>query len=111
MIDDPDRHVRSRAWRLAGSLKMKKALPALEARLGKESSGSTGFVRLRGIPLAPGPGERDQGTQGSRRQSSRPVPPPTDPRSLTELEKQAENLENLAKELRKQIEALKPPAK
>ncbi len=50
MIDDPDRTVRTRAWRLAGSLKVKKALDALEARLSKESSGSTGFVGFGAFP-------------------------------------------------------------
>ena len=44
MVDDPDRTVRFRAWGLAGSLKLKKALPALEARLGQENFGFTGFA-------------------------------------------------------------------
>ncbi len=108
MIDDPDRTVRFRAWRLAESLKLKKALPALEARLSKES-GSLGFggfglsahqilenavKQLKGEPARP--------TASGGDTASKP---------LTDLEKQAESLESLVKDLRKKIEALKTPAK
>ena len=36
--------MRFRAWGLARSLKLKKALPALEARLASENFGFTGFT-------------------------------------------------------------------
>jgi aminopeptidase N len=107
MIDDPDRSVRSRAWRLAGSLKVKKALPALEARLSKEDIGSTGFVGLGAFPSRQVLESAINELKGAGAKS-----PAADPsKSLTDLEKQAENLENLAKELRKHIEALRPSAK
>ena len=44
LVDDPDRSVGFRAWSLASSLKIQKALPALEARSKKEGGGPTGFV-------------------------------------------------------------------
>jgi aminopeptidase N len=107
MIDDPDRTVRSRAWRLAGSLKVKKALPALEARLSKEGIGSTGFVGFGAFPSRQVLESAINELKGAGAKS-----PAADPsKALTDLEKQAENLENLAKELRKDIEALKPSAK
>jgi len=107
MIDDPDRSVRFRAWRLAGSLKVKKALPALEARLSKEGGGSTGFVGFGALPSRQVLESAINELKGAGAKS-----PAADPsKALTDLEKQAENLENLAKELRKDIEALKPSAK
>ena len=109
MIDDPDRSVRFRAWRLAGSLKVKKALPALEARLSKEGGGSTGFVGFGALPSRQVLESAINELKGAGAKS--PAVPAADPsKSLTDLEKQAENLENLAKELRKHIEALKPSA-
>jgi hypothetical protein len=110
MIDDPDRTVRSRAWRLAGSLKVKKALPVLEARLSKERAGSTGFAGFGAFPSRQALESAINELKGAGAKS--PAGPAVDPsKSLTDLEKQVENLENLAKELRKHIEALKPPAK
>lgn len=109
MIDDPDRSVRFRAWRLSGSLKVKKALPALEARLSKEGGGSTGFVGFGALPSRQVLESAINELKGAGAKS--PAVPVADPsKSLTDLEKQAENLENLAKELRKHIEALKPSA-
>jgi len=110
MIDDPDRTVRSRAWRLAGSLKVKKALPALEARLGKEGAGSSSFVGFGAFPARQALESAIDELKGAGAKS--PAGPAADPsKSLTDLDKQAENLEKLAKELRKHIEALKPAAK
>ena len=112
MIDDPDHNVRTRAWRLAGSLKVKKALPALEARLSKEGGGSTGFVGFGAFPSRQVLENAIHELKGSGSKSSAVPSASADPaKSLTDLEKQAENLENLAKELRKKIEALKPAAK
>jgi aminopeptidase N len=110
MIDDPDRSVRSRAWTLAGSLKVKKALPALEARLSKEDGGSTGFAGFGAFPSRQVLESAINELKGAGAKS--PASPAADSsESLTDLEKQAEILENLAKELRKHIEALKSSAK
>jgi aminopeptidase N len=110
MVDDPDRNVRFRAWRLAGSLKIKKALPALEARLSKEGSGSSGFVGFGAFPSR-------QVLEGAIKDLKETGAKPAEgsaadrSKSMTDLEKQAENLENLVKELRKHIEALKSSTK
>jgi hypothetical protein len=110
MIDDPDRSVRTQAWKLAGSLKVKKALPALEARLSKEGAGTTGFT---GFGAFPPRRELESAINELMRAGAKTAADgaanPT--KSQTDLEKQAENLENLAKELRKRIEALKPATK
>ncbi len=45
MVEDPDRNVRVRVWRLAQSLKLKKALPVLESRLETEDFGFNAFAR------------------------------------------------------------------
>ena len=109
MIDDPDRNVRTRAWRLAGSLKVKKALPALEARLSKESGGSTGFVGFGAFPTHQVLESAIKELKGAGA-SSPAATAPDSSSSLSELEKQAENLEKLATELRKKLEVLKSPA-
>jgi aminopeptidase N len=104
MIDDPDRMVRFRAWNLAGSFKLRKALPALEARLKEESAGSMGFVGF-GAPSTRQVLERTiaglKEPAGKTTTASPSVP------SITDLEKQAEDLELKAKELRKRIDSLK----
>jgi aminopeptidase N len=103
MVDDPDRSVRFRAWGLASSLKLKKALPALEARLGHENFGFTGFT---------GFGVRQLQEAIATLKGSGPKPPATpaanQDKPIADLEKQAEELETKAKELRKRIEALRP---
>ena len=110
MIDDPDQNLRSRAWRLAGSLKVKKALPALEARLSKESGGSTGFAGFGAFPLRQVLESAINELKGAG--AKPPAVPAADPsKSLNDLQKQAESLEKLAKELRQKIEAMKPAAK
>ncbi len=110
MIDDPDRTVRTRAWRLAGSLKVKKALDALEARLSKESSGSTGFVGFGAFPSRQVLENAIKELKGAGASSSK-APAADSSKPLSDLEKQAETLEKMAKELRQKIEALKPAAK
>ena len=45
LADDPDRSVRMRAWMMVRQLKLKKALPVLEARLGRDHLGFAGFTR------------------------------------------------------------------
>jgi hypothetical protein len=113
MIEDPDRSMRMRAWRLAGALKVKKALPALEARLSKEGGGSTGFTGF-GAPatrqILENAIKELKGT-GDKPSASPAASSASTSKSLADLEQQAEKLESTAKELRKQIEALKPAAK
>jgi len=123
LVDDPDRSVRFRAWSLASSLKIQKALPSLEARLKKEGGSPTGFVFFGGSPgrqilehavktLKETPSKA--ATASSSTRPSAPAPaqeaaPSGEPaRPITDLEKQAEDLEDRARELRKRIEALKP---
>ena len=45
LSDDPDRSVRMRAWMMVRELKVIKALPILEARLGRDHLGFAGFGR------------------------------------------------------------------
>ena len=45
LVDDPDRSVRFRAWGVVRELKLKKAVPALKARVGLESIGFSGFAQ------------------------------------------------------------------
>jgi aminopeptidase N len=116
MIDDPDRQLRFDAWRLAGSFKLKKALPALEARLASEGGTSEGFVgfgafsprsilenSVRAI-------KEPAGTAGTSAPPTRQAGPAPASSPIADLEKQAEDLETRARELRKRIEALKPAA-
>jgi HEAT repeat protein len=122
MIDDPDRNVRFRAWYLANSLKLKKALPALEARLAQEQGGTEGFVGFGAASARPmleraiaaikesGGKASTSPTASSSHGSSATSPATASSKSVTDLEKQAEELENRVKELRKQIHALKPAA-
>ncbi|MGO9600539.1 MAG: M1 family aminopeptidase [Isosphaeraceae bacterium] len=106
MIDDPDHTIRRRAWSLASSLKMNRALPALEARLHKES-GSTGFAGFGAFPSRQSLEQAISALKGSEA-STATAPASDQASSMSELEKQAEDLENRAKELRKRIEAIKP---
>ena len=78
--------------------------------MSKEDGGSTGFVGFGAFPSRQALESAINELKGAGAKS--PAVPAADPsKSLTDLEKQAENLENLAKELRKHIEALKPSAK
>jgi aminopeptidase N len=122
MIDDPDRNVRFRAWNLANSLKIKKALPALEARLAQEQGGTEGFVGFGAVSARPmleraiaalketGSKASTSPTASSLHGLSASSPTAAASKPVTDLEKQAEELENRVKELRKQIHALKPAA-
>jgi aminopeptidase N len=104
MVDDPDRTVRFRAWGLARSFKLKKALPALEARLGHENFGFTGFTGFgvrqlqEAIAALKEPGTKAPASAAPTGDQAKPI---------AELEKQAEELETKARELRKRIEAMK----
>ena len=94
--DDPDRSVRLQAWMTVRELKLKKALPVLEARLGRDHLGFAGFTRdmLRG---------HDQGAEGSRRTSPgattprrhRPRPSPSSRTRLAELEQKTKRADEV----------------
>ena len=102
MVDDPDRMVRFRAWGLARSLNLKKAVPALEARLSKENFGFTGFTGFGANQLQ----ETINALKAPGRRPRRRAPDPAKP--IADLEKQAEELEVRARDLRKRIDAMKP---
>ena len=64
LCDDPDRSVRTQAWMIVRQLKLKKALPVLEARLGRDHLGFCRFTAR----LARG---HDQGAEGRTAQTSK----------------------------------------
>jgi aminopeptidase N len=93
MVDDPDQYVRVRAWRLAHSLKIGKALPVLKSRLESESFGFNAHSRdvLKSAVDA----------------LSKQLPNADPANPLEALQKQAAELMRQAQELRKTIDALK----
>ncbi len=100
LVDDPDAGVRYQVIGAVRELKIVRAVPALQARLARESSGFSAFARrrlqetidaLRGGEPATGAGA------------------PADPaKGVAELEAQAAELEVKARDLRGRIAALKP---
>ena len=102
MVDDPDRSVRFRAWGLARSLNLKKAVPALEARLASENFGFTGFTGFGADQLR----ETINALKASGPKATATAADQAKP--IADLEKQAEELEVRARDLRKRIEAMKP---
>ena len=103
LVDDPDRGVRFGAWRVVRELKLKKALPALKARLDQEATGFSGMGRRM----------LEETIEALKDDEPKAVTasPGTPPKAIDELEKQAAELQKKAKELREQIEALKPKPK
>ena len=100
LSDDPDRSVRLQAWMMVRQLKVKKALPVLEARLRSEHLGFGGFARetLEGTINE----LKDQGSKPNG-----PAVPPTQAKTAAELEKQLADLQKKTKELTSQIADLK----
>jgi aminopeptidase N len=98
--DDPDRTVRLIAWMAVRQLKLKKALPVLEARLGRDHLGFGGF-----------PGGLLEATikelkeDGSKRKRTSPAPARAG--TIAELEKELHELEHKADELTNQIAELR----
>ena len=88
----------------ARSFKLKKALPALEARLGHENFGFTGFTGFgvrqlqEAIAALKEPATKAPASAAPTADQAKPI---------AELERQAEELETKARELRKRIEAMK----
>jgi aminopeptidase N len=102
LVDDPDRIVRFRAWSAVRELKLKKAIPALKARLGQESTGFIGFAkRMIEDTLEALKENEPQAVAAEASESSR---------TIAELDRQAIDLENKARELRNAIESLKSKA-
>jgi aminopeptidase N len=99
LIDDPDRSVRFRAWGAVRELKLKKAAPALSARLGIEATGFNGMGRRMLEETL----EALKDTEPKTARSSSGA----GAKSIDELEKQAADLEKKARELRQKIDALK----
>ena len=102
LIDDPDRSVRMQAWGAVGALKLKKAAPALTARLDQEAVGFSGFPR-RMLEEAIQALKEPESTVAAG--SGAPA------RTVEELQKQAADLEKTARELREKIDALKSKAR
>jgi HEAT repeat protein len=100
LSDDPDRSIRFRAWMIVRQLKLKKALPVLEARLRGEHLGFGGFAR-----------EALEATINElKNQVSKPngtVAAPTQAKTVAELEKQLADLQKKTNELTSQIADLK----
>jgi aminopeptidase N len=93
LVDDPEQFVRIQAWMAARELGLKKALPALEARLPRESIGFAAFTRRI----------LDETINALKQ----PPQEAKDGKSIAELEAQAAELESKAKELRSRIAGLK----
>jgi aminopeptidase N len=105
LVDDADRSVRFQAWSAVKELRLKKALPRLEARLAGESRGFSGFTRrmleqaIEGAKQSAGPPEHDKPAVAG------------EVATIAELEGQAVALEKKSQELRRRIAALKLKAK
>jgi aminopeptidase N len=99
LVDDPDTSVRFQVLHAVGELKIARALPALQARLARESSGFSAFARRRiqqTIDAIGGP------------ESAAGAGALADPaKGVAELEAQAAELEIKARDLRGRIGALK----
>jgi aminopeptidase N len=101
LADDPDRSVRFRAWTVVRELGIKKALPVLEAWLTRENIGFSGFTR-RMLEDA----IHDLKEQGREPKGTSPFEV-EEAEGLTDLERQATELELKTKELRTRITAIK----
>ncbi len=97
LIDDPDASVRSQILGDVRELKIARALPALQARLGHESSG-----------FSAGPRRRLQEAIDALK-GAEPAGPADPARGVAELEAQAAELEVKARDLRSRIAGLKKP--
>ncbi len=103
LSDDPDRWVRLQAWTVVRQLKLKKALPVLEARLRGDHHGFGGDVRevLESTikELINQAGTPQGGTAA-----------PSQPSKMAELAKEVADLQRKADELSRQIANFKPSA-
>jgi hypothetical protein len=112
LVDDPDRNIRFNAWNAVGTLKIRKALPALEARLGREDVGFSPLARetLERVIKALKEGDTKTASTSPFEPSSNGQAKPKTASSTTDIadiERQAAELEKQARELRTRIESLK----
>ncbi len=103
LIGDPDRSVRFRTWGAVRELKLKKAAPALAARLDQEATGFSGMGRRMLEDTLEALKETEPKTAAAGSTAGA--------KTVDELEKQAADLEKKAKELRQKIDALKVHSK
>jgi aminopeptidase N len=102
MIADPERFVRIATWFAVRELKLKKAVPALTARLDQEAIGFSGFgVRILKDTLE---ALQDAGPTTATAGE-------TDAKTIEDLKRQVADLETKAKDLREKIDALKANSK
>jgi aminopeptidase N len=103
LVDDRERFVRFSAWSAVRTLKLKKAIPALTARLELEASGFNGFgVRMLKETL-----DSLKDTEAKPAESGAIA----QAKAIENLERQAAELESKAKDLREKIDALKTSSK
>jgi hypothetical protein len=95
--------VRFQAWGAVRALKLKKAAPALTARLGQEAVGFSGFGRRMLEEALEAVKDAEPTRTAAAAESGA--------KSIEALQKQAADLEKTAKELREKIEALKLKAR
>jgi aminopeptidase N len=99
LCNDPDRTVRAQAWMTVRQLKLKKALPVLEARLGRDHLGFAGFMRdLLEATI------KELKAEGRKPEGKNPAPTPAS--TIAELEKQLVELRRKTDELTGQIAEL-----
>jgi aminopeptidase N len=99
LVGDPDRSVRYRSWGVVRELKLRKAIPALKERVRMESIGFSGFAQRMLEQTLEALKESETTTSGPGPAAGR--------ETIAELDRQAIDLENKARELRRAIEALK----
>jgi aminopeptidase N len=103
LCNDPDRSVRTQAWMTVRVLKLKKALPVLEARLGRDHLGFAGSTRDSLEATI-----KELKEDGSNQpQVNKPTSPPAQAKTISEVEKQIAELERKAGELTSQIAELR----
>jgi aminopeptidase N len=102
LVDDPSQPVRFQTWDQVLELKVRKAYPALKARLDRETVGFGGFAQRRLRELIDALTEK--GSRDGDATAAEPV------RDMAELEARAAALEQEAKDLRSRIAAAKREA-
>ncbi len=110
LIDDPDASVRGQAVHAVSELKLTRALPALIARMGHESSGFSAGPRRRlqeVIDLLTSLGGKAAPVETTAASGARPAANAEEAGGIASLEKQAAELETKARDLRSRIATLK----
>ena len=99
LASDSQPSVRFRSWGAVRELKLKKAVPALKARLSQEAVGFSGFGQRMLAETLESLSEDAPQTASTGG--------PLAPQTIADLSRQAIDLENKARELRSKIESLK----